>query len=247
MVSKSRKKSKGRERKAKKEEAARERSYNNWKALARGKVRNGSVVVVQCDHGFECGDGVSIPDDSNHPVCAFLNAYFMSGKDWYNTLTAYKTTVFMNSNNREMVLNILISAGTNMILYKRLSTDEEIRHVRNVAMTITVIDHFDGVSIESTICSREVAPKLRKLSYEGNDLKRDLLKVFYKRIVCSCLDDMYSEARNTLRKLGACSNCRKVTERALLDVCSKCMIVQYCSRECQVAAWPSHRDLCGEW
>ena len=171
----------------------------------------------------------------------------MGNIDWYNTLRVHETAVCRDITNREIVLNILISIGTNenMILYKKLSTDEEIRHVRNVAMTITVIDNFDGVSIESTICSREVAPKLRKLSYEGNDLKRDLLKVFYKRIVCSCLDDMYSEARKTLRKLGACSNCRKVTERASLDVCSKCMIVQYCSRECQVAAWPRHRDLCG--
>lgn len=26
--------------------------------------------------------------------------------------------------------------------------------------------------------------------------------------------------------------------------CSKCMVVRYCSRECQVAAWPVHKSVC---
>ena len=67
---------------------------------------------------------------------------------------------------------------------------------------------------------------------EGNT--RDLLKFFSKRTTCSCLKNMYSEARKNMPKMGKCSYCDGVKERRLLSVCSKCRINQYCSRECQV-------------
>ena len=38
--------------------------------------------------------------------------------------------------------------------------------------------------------------------------------------------------------------CNKEDDRAALSVCSKCMIEQYCSRECQVADWSRHEVNC---
>jgi len=237
----SRKKSKGRERKAKKEEAVRTAVYNEWRALARGEVIDGNgriVADVKCNHGFE----TVIPEDLNHPVCGFLSSYY-NKMGWFEALFKHETTICTDS-NREMTIDIMISIGTNLIMYKKLRTNEDIKHVCDIAMIITVLDHFNGVSIGSTICSREVTPKLRNLSYEGIERKRDVLKVFYKRNTCSCLGNMYSESRRTFRKLGHCNHCQKVSERALLDVCSQCMVTQYCSRECQVAAWHRHKNKC---
>ena len=47
-------------------------------------------------------------------------------------------------------------------------------------------------------------------------------------------------------KLGECSKCKERKERALLMVCSRCRILQYCSKECQIADLPRHRIYCDQ-
>ena len=58
----------------------------------------------------------------------------------------------------------------------------------------------------------------------GSGSIRDVLKIYHKRITCSCLKDKHSLARKTTPKMGACYNCGQMKERALLMVCSKCRI-----------------------
>ena len=48
------------------------------------------------------------------------------------------------------------------------------------------------------------------------------------------------------KKVVVCSLCAK---RIGVKRCSQCPItsmVRYCSRRCQVAAWPEHKTCCGE-
>ena len=78
----------------------------------------------------------------------------------------------------------------------------------------------------------------------GDNVMRDLLKLYSKRITCSCLKKMYSNARKALPKVGSCGSCDKVMERSSLMVCSKCRVHQYCCKECQVAIWPKHKIIC---
>jgi len=73
---------------------------------------------------------------------------------------------------------------------------------------------------------------------------RDALKFFRKRTACKCLKKLHLEARKTTPKMGRCGNCSQEKERVSLSVCSRCMATQYCSRECQVAAWPKHKKGC---
>jgi len=80
-----------------------------------------------------------------------------------------------------------------------------------------------------------------------NGITRELLKFFRKRITCKCLKKMHLEARKTQPKLGVCFHCNQVKERALLMVCSRYMMSQYCSKECQVAALPVHRKDCDDY
>ena len=42
-----------------------------------------------------------------------------------------------------------------------------------------------------------------------------------------------------------CSNCAKKMGVKKCAGCSKTSQVRYCSKECQVAAWPSHKGSCG--
>ena len=94
--------------------------------------------------------------------------------------------------------------------------------------------------------SRTSARKIRDIGIGGkNSMKRDMKKFYRKRIACKCLKEMHLEARKSSTKLGVCYHCKEVKERALLMVCSRCRISQYCSRECQIASWPRHKCDCG--
>jgi hypothetical protein len=58
------------------------------------------------------------------------------------------------------------------------------------------------------------------------------------------LKKMHLEARKTIPKVGFCWHCKDEKERVLLSVCSRCMIDQYCSRECQLANLSGHKKDC---
>ena len=71
MVSSSRKKNKGRDRKDKKAEAERARVRDKWLGWAIGEDKV-TGEKIQCDHG--CG---AIPNDLDHPVSGFLNDFVL--------------------------------------------------------------------------------------------------------------------------------------------------------------------------
>ena len=48
-------------------------------------------------------------------------------------------------------------------------------------------------------------------------------------------------------KEGILWGCGKEFDRVVLSVCSRCMINQYCSRECQVTGWANHKSECDEY
>jgi len=102
----------------------------------------------------------------------------------------------------------------------------------------------------SIINFRDVATKKRDLFIENVDIsmgRRDMLKFYRKRMGCKCLKKMHLEARKTSPKLGECEYCGEVKKRALLMVCSRCMVDQYCSRKCQVADQYEHVEHCDQY
>ena len=69
-----------------------------------------------------------------------------------------------------------------------------------------------------------------------------------KRIPCKCLDEIYKEVKST-PKMGICfnENCslpNRMIKRTEMLQCTQCRMVYYCSRRCQKAAWPSHKECC---
>ena len=87
--------------------------------------------------------------------------------------------------------------------------------------------------------------KIREL-YVSDDYT--LVRYLQKRIRCSCLDAKYEEVKG-IKKIGWCCNpdCKipdRVTERSTMLYCTKCRSINYCSRECQKAHWPPHKEQC---
>ena len=82
--------------------------------------------------------------------------------------------------------------------------------------------------------------------YHGDD--HTLVNFFRKRIPCKCLDSKYEEVKS-IKKIGFCLNPKcslpgKKTERSKMLYCTQCRNANYCSRECQVAHWPFHKEFC---
>ena len=98
------------------------------------------------------------------------------------------------------------------------------------------LEHFnernDFVEVAN---KRVVTSKWIDLEPDSSSIRRDCLKFYRKRISCKCLKKMHLEARKSETKMGICWHCKAERERTTLSVCSKCMIRQYCSRECQIA------------
>ena len=87
--------------------------------------------------------------------------------------------------------------------------------------------------------------KLREL--DASD-EHTLVRYIQKRIPCSCLDEKHEEVKG-VKKIGLCCNPRckipdQMTERSSMMLCTRCRRVNYCSRECQEAHWPRHKELC---
>jgi len=80
---KNRKRNKGKERKAKKEEAVRVDIYTKWHSWATGKTPEKDVVIVHCNHGL-----AAVPDIS-HPFlvsCILFSIHQARWRIQYNNI-----------------------------------------------------------------------------------------------------------------------------------------------------------------
>lgn len=201
-----------------------------------------------CGHGC---DDILIPNDLlsleiDHPVSSFMDQFFnhdrLSRDGWCNTLqTAQGETVLNDEKYRGVVSSILIRIGTNMLL-----NGEHLDWVSTLAKAIAVLETFGGedIIIDTAFYNRKLQTKMRDLQSYVGSVRRDVLKFYSKRVSCKCLVEMHQETRRTIPKMGMCYGCKEEMERVSLSVCSRCMIIQYCSRECQVSHWPRHIKDC---
>jgi len=239
MPPSSRKRNKGKERKAKqlakKEENERVVAHGFWLGLCRS---------MECKHGC-----AMIPPDY-HPVSSFMDQFFVNSKHKRMTASQNLNEIFTthiqiwnNESHKKIVLDILIRIGTNMLLREECDMIWPIF----IVQSILALENHDGTgNIESVFNKRLVASKSRDLTVTSSS-RRDALKFYRKRTSCSCLKKMHLEARKTITKMGFCWGCGKEFDRVVLFVCSRCMVGQYCSRECQVADWTNHKKSCDDY
>lgn len=73
----------------------------------------------------------------------------------------------------------------------------------------------------------------------------DAIEYLYKKIECDCLEGLEQELKQ-VPDLSCCDYlaCQKVKEKKDLLLCAKCKVTPYCSRECQVAHWETHKKYC---
>ena len=171
----SRKRTKGRERKAKKAEVEAENDKilvrRIWKGWARGENEK-NEKIVHCSHGLN----VTIPDDG-HPVSNFIDSLFFA-KSLKNVFEMHPQ-LFNNESYQEMAINLLVSiAVTNLLQPQRYDG------LANFAYAIVMLENCNETNdFNSVVCKQPVSAKIRDLKDSSND--RDLLKFFSKRMKCS--------------------------------------------------------------
>ena len=197
MPASSRKRNKGKDRKAKKLEKERVRINKFWWGWIIGDPHTGNIV--QCHHGIN-GEN---PDDS-HPVSNFMDAFFIN---WYDkqiyVLEIIKDMfqshrdIFISDKHRDMVIKAFTRIGTNMVLAHgdKAGDTNDLSNARCVAKVITILENYIGTGdVILTINGRSVSSKMRDLDCEFSN-RRDVLKFYRKRISCKCLKKMHLEER----------------------------------------------------
>jgi len=212
MPPSSRKRNKGKERKAKqlakKEEFERTDAHRIW----RSRLCNTSIG---CNHGCD----VAISDD--HPVSSFMDQFIINAhyKDMVvsEILTVLFDThpqVWNNESYRKLVIDILIRIGTNILL-----NEAELTWPIRFAQAIMPLEHFNERNdIIEVANKRVVTSKWIDLEPDSSSIRRDCLKFYRKRISCKCLKKMHLEARKSETKMGICWHCKAERERTTLNL-----------------------------
>lgn len=196
----------------------------------------------ECNHG----SAVKVPDD--HQVSSFMDLFFTNLRDNKDLFGNMRDTlqkhpeVWINDTRWDMAIDLLTNIGTNMLLSEESAIGTT--YALYVANAIIILEQYVGEDISSIINNPSIAKKMRDLHPVGNSKRRDGLKFYRKRIGCKCLKKIHLEARKRIYKTDSCLVCGIVKGRELVPVCSRCMVNQYCSRECQVADWPEHKKDC---
>ena len=179
----SRKRNKGKERKAKKQEKESEDWWRSWVI--------GPPTQHPCNHGC-----VTIPP-SNHHVCRFLNTKYDLMKtfteEWVEfdgrkvLMIAKKTfdlhpDFWNDAEHRQMAIAIMLRMGTNLSLDDGESDDDMaiLRSQWYLANAILILDCYDGKG--DLFYAYDVATMKRLRSLPQGFGKRDMLKFYSKRV-----------------------------------------------------------------
>ena len=191
----SRKRSKGKERKAKQTEANLSKDKKTWIEWVLWSQQNDKI---RCNHGHD------INLTSSHDcVHQFLESFLFSNeKDALLTLESLESTQPLvwkddDTSYRKELINILTVMTANQLLFEAqfgITQHKSLLHWGlQVAVAILVLENYQG-NIPSTSYLPYVAGMYSRLNPMGgkNINNRDLLKFISNRLSCSCLKDLNS-------------------------------------------------------
>mmetsp|Transcript_31481 Transcript_31481/g.53300 ORF Transcript_31481/g.53300 Transcript_31481/m.53300 type:complete len:275 (-) Transcript_31481:168-992(-) len=250
----SRKKAKGKARKAKKEED-KDAHDDSSAAAAQRREQEGAEAQLQmqrllidslpppCKHGFD-------PFPAGHICDRFVRLYLetfnaSSGNNAANAILEAMAAVdkkcpevLHDSSKMKHILSYFSTVGTDHIL----NGDDD--DARTTSAVIVVFEEFIASKVNKTkagVCTQ----KLMEMVIADD---HTLVSFFRKRITCSCLDKKHKEVKS-IKKMGYCNNEKcplpdgKV-ERSKMLYCTRCRYAYYCSRDCQETHWSDHREVC---
>ena len=256
VIMPSRKKAKGKARKAAKEAKAKEEESQAAVEMAANQGQEELIeaqlqrLIIDAVSPKRCRHGCPSPSlsaDEKKMFKDFINAYidvfFSTNKDVGQGLaTAYEATKDeypdVYDSKLETVVSLLLARGTQCIL------DGENSQACTYAF---LASHFEDLVVclyQTTTTAKSTNP-----TELGRADDHTLVSYYRKRIPCGCLDEKYKEVKS-VKKMGLCRNpnCSLPdygrVERSKMFSCARCGDVNYCSVECQREDWKRHRENC---
>jgi len=217
------------------------------------------------------------PPADGHPIYSFLDEFFrlISCPDLQRQVgtghlalskmcSKYTANMIVPDVNRRTLKSFFISLGANLIL-DGVAADKGETHnntmARAIAEALVGLEDYETMREEETAIANRISellgemPKfdqvtirtLRDLNAGDRNNGRALIRFFAKRVPCSCLQEKLAKV-NVQPKMGLCFHCCGSFEFQALMKCNRCKIVHYCSKACQVANWPTHKEsgMCQE-
>ena len=147
---------------------------------------------------------------------------------------------FRSESNRELFRGLLLSNATSIILKREGGGNggrEKLLSAGGFAAAIMSIENYGSIAQNR---DKEEIMKERDVML---GCEKSLCNFLAKRIPCSCLDSKIRELKSK-PSTGLCGHCFERKQRNALMVCTACNREQYCSRKCQIADWPRHKESC---
>jgi hypothetical protein len=247
----SRKKAKGKARKAVKADssaaAAQERGQEG---ALEAQLQMQRLIIDSlpspCQHGF---DPFSEGDVCDRFLTLYSSALHSSSEDNFfeqilevmEALEEEYPEVLRDSSKMKQILSYFLSGGTDHIL------NGDDGAARTTSAVIVMFEEFIAFRVHKTQAGLHTQKMLEMVIADDHTL----VSFFRKRISCTCLDKKHKEVKS-IKKMGVCNNdkCplpgRKVERRSKMLYCTQCSIQYYCSRDCQEAHWSKHKEFCKE-
>ena len=248
----SRKKAKGKARKAAKEAKAKEGESRALVAVAANQRQEESVEAqmqqLEINATSKCLHG-SRPFSGDMHIClefinVFTEVYVESNTDG---LSESFNLAFDGTEEKyadvydymlETVISMILFIGTQYIL------DGKNDVARLYASFASYFNEIVAVSYHET----KAVPSWTKIGELSGGDDHTLISYYRKHIPCSCLDEKYKEVKS-IKKMGRCynSNCNLPggrVEKGKMLSCNRCRHTNYCSVECQKADWKRHKENC---
>ena len=205
----------------------------------------------ECHHGY-----VILP--MYHVCVAFVYSFYeesdaFSGlemridhffKHLYEATRVKYAEVWNDPDKLQLVASLYTKDGVGKIL-------EEGCHAATIRATlVSFFEQWAAVVLYQNACDWDIfvaSCDWAKMSELIIGDEHTLVSFFRKRITCTCLDNKYKEVKS-IAKIGTCCNIKcslpdnKAVRSEMLS-CTQCR-ANYCSRECQAAHWPTHKETC---
>ena len=262
----SRKKAKGKARKAAKEAkakdkeeesravvgvAVKQRQLESLEARKRSLDAQLQQLVIStaspelCKHGFPRPSLSPSLSPGDIKICTeFIDAFITVLFSERGFAEAYHATsdkyADVYDSKLDIVVPMLLAGGTLCIL------EGNNRDAQLYASLTSYFEEYIAVCHRETKAIGHLSKACELLGADGHTL----VSYYKRRIPCSCLDERYKKVKS-VKKIGFCCNktCslpgRKV-ERSKMFSCTRCGYVNYCSIECQRANWKDHKKFCDE-
>ena len=262
----SRKKAKGKARKAAKEAKAKAKQEDSRRVedVAANERQEGSLeaqlhrLVISEVAPHKCEHGLIHLSAGDQKIClefieAFLAAYSRANVGEAiiaaacatsgGFRTAHQATIDEYAevyvSKLDTVISMLLAKGTQRII------EERNHNAQLFAALVCYFEDFIAVCLRKSQALFSWAKFHELLSADDHTL----VSFYRKRIPCACLDEKYTEVKS-IKKMGNCHNLNcshpdgKV-ERSKMLSCTRCDYGNYCSVQCQKADWKGHKQICG--